>query len=278
VTIDLVPVWANRVGAGVHNLRTLARLAVSEETPPIATKAPVRPTAVRGCRVLHYQKEATMSEPTEVWGVDLCRELVAFSFPARAWRNALLLARQFGWDPMGPEPREALNQGVTLARGTELGAPLMEAIRQGTIASTNRFELSRRAPPGLWWPTRVWRSLLHPTPSREERTPTVLLGGWEAAGPAADYGRGEGRLAKAADVAALADALRRALPEIPERDPLRYKGLIVPLLGSRAPLATWGYELAPGTTVTPADEFGGPRKRILRGFIRFCELGRFEIW
>jgi hypothetical protein len=76
----------------------------------------------------------------------------------------------------------------------------------------------------------------------------------------------------------LAEALKRALPEIPDRDPLRDKGLIVPLLRSQAPLATWGCELASRTTVTPADEFGGPRKRILRGYIRFCELGSFEIW
>jgi hypothetical protein len=66
------------------------------------------------------------------------------------------------------------------------------------------------------------------------------------------------------DTRAMADALERALPDIPDHDALSEK-----VLASRAddPLALWGRPAAPEVTITAMEEFSGRNKRQLMSLI-----------
>jgi hypothetical protein len=72
------------------------------------------------------------------------------------------------------------------------------------------------------------------------------------------------------DARSLADALERALADVPDHDALGHKTFLHPALpGVRL--------VAAGTPVNPYEWFGG-KKDLLRDFIAFCRQGGFELW
>jgi hypothetical protein len=85
------------------------------------------------------------------------------------------------------------------------------------------------------------------------------------------YHENSGRRVTAEDALALADALERALPDVPSHDALAHKTVEI----SGAP----GERFVPvGTPVTAFEWFSGPNKPSLEPFIAFCRQGSFEIW
>jgi hypothetical protein len=85
------------------------------------------------------------------------------------------------------------------------------------------------------------------------------------------YHENSGRRVTGEDALALADALERALPDVPSHDALEHKLVEVP----GAP----GEGFVPvGTPVTAFEWFSGPNKPFLESFIAFCRQGGFQIW
>ena len=76
------------------------------------------------------------------------------------------------------------------------------------------------------------------------------------------------------DARAMADALERTLPDIPEHDALSDKVLA---RGGDEPLALWGQPARPGVTITPMEEFSGRNKPYLISLISHLREGG-EIW
>lgn len=72
------------------------------------------------------------------------------------------------------------------------------------------------------------------------------------------------------DARALADALERALPDVPDHDAMEHKTYRHPgMPGVRLVNVT--------TPVSPFEWFGG-KHELLRDFIGYCRQGGFEIW
>jgi len=105
--------------------------------------------------------------------------------------------------------------------------------------------------------------------------------GWEPAGTvlaqepdwSGGYGTNDGQTVPAADAGQLADALERALPDIPDHDALEHKAKVVDLpdLGPTRVLDAQ-------EKVSPIELFSGDSKEYLRRFIRYCRAGSFQIW
>src|SRR5262249_52232156 len=81
----------------------------------------------------------------------------------------------------------------------------------------------------------------------------------------------DGQRVTAEDARALADALERALPDIPDHDAMPHK--------------TFEHPSEPGVRLvaldpraSPYEWFSGDKKRLVRQFIDFCRQGGFEIW
>ncbi len=89
------------------------------------------------------------------------------------------------------------------------------------------------------------------------------------------------------DAAALAEALERSLPDLPDHDALEHKAVDVPVLPADVPRLRAAGLLAPGETsfkalndlenVTPVEFFSGPRKQDVLDFIAYCRAGEFCI-
>lgn len=78
------------------------------------------------------------------------------------------------------------------------------------------------------------------------------------------------------DARALADALERALPDVPDHDAIAHKVLSVidtPGLGVPPQLRM----LNPRARLNPFEYFSGTNKARLRRFIAFCRAGGFRI-
>ena len=76
------------------------------------------------------------------------------------------------------------------------------------------------------------------------------------------------------DARAMADALERALPDIPDHDALSDK-VLAP--GGDDPLALWGRPARTGVTITAMEEFSGPNKPYPRALVTHLREGG-EIW
>ena len=105
--------------------------------------------------------------------------------------------------------------------------------------------------------------------------------GWEPAGTIFEddpdwqghYDTNEGQLVTAVDAARLADALERALPDIPDHDALEHKTREVDLPGLGPTRLIDARE-----NLSPIELFSGDRKEQLRKFILYCRAGSFQIW
>ncbi len=85
------------------------------------------------------------------------------------------------------------------------------------------------------------------------------------------YQYNDGCRVSAEDAHQLADALERALPDIPNHDAMEHKTI---QFGSDPA----DRAIPCGTEYTPAEYFSGTGKAMLRDFIEFCRQGGFEIW
>jgi hypothetical protein len=81
----------------------------------------------------------------------------------------------------------------------------------------------------------------------------------------------DGNRVTAEDAAALADALERALPDLPQHDALGHKSFEHP--------SEPGVRLIRSDTpVNPFEWFSGKNKKRVEEFIAYCRKGGFEIW
>ncbi len=105
--------------------------------------------------------------------------------------------------------------------------------------------------------------------------------GWEPAGTvlerapgwAGRYDTNDGQTVTAVDAGRLADALERALPDIPDHDALEHKAKVVDLPGLGPTRLIDAQE-----NVSPVELFSGSNKEYLRRFISYCRAGSFQIW
>jgi hypothetical protein len=94
------------------------------------------------------------------------------------------------------------------------------------------------------------------------------------------YVVGNGRRVSAEDANNLADALERALPDIPDHDAAAHKPRAYPM---PAAMARMLHDLPdddlpdPSQYVNAVEWFSGPRKRVLRDLIAFCRTGGFSV-
>jgi hypothetical protein len=71
------------------------------------------------------------------------------------------------------------------------------------------------------------------------------------------------------DAHALADALERALADLPDHDALTGKAAVT-RGGKDNPYPVWALQAAPGIVLSPVEAFSGANKTLLRGFIEHC--------
>ena len=105
--------------------------------------------------------------------------------------------------------------------------------------------------------------------------------GWEPTGTILEddpdwqghYDTNDGQLVTAVDAGRLADALERALPDIPNHDALEHKtrGVDLPGLGPTRLIDAREH-------LSSVELFSGDRKEQLRKFILYCRAGSFQIW
>jgi hypothetical protein len=129
------------------------------------------------------------------------------------------------------------------------------------------------------WGVAEWPALLRLAdrfgwePQGPEPWPgTALLPGWE-------YLVNDGQHVRATDARNLADALERALADIPDHDALADIKRTLREWPDPDGVGVWrvvAYSADPGSRGTLA-RFSGPRKDDVRAFIAFCRLGGFTI-
>lgn len=134
------------------------------------------------------------------------------------------------------------------------------------------IECCRTGEAGVWWEQWRWPKLLRLAEAHSWRP----QGTSQPPEEQADYpgGRWDGnylsndcQTVAAEDAAALADALERALPHVPDHDAL-----------ARYALPSGGIEITPNHPPAPdADWFSGGNKPLLREFIEFCRRAAFRI-
>ena len=87
-----------------------------------------------------------------------------------------------------------------------------------------------------------------------------------------NYFLNDGQTVTAEDAGNLADALERALADIPNHDAAGHKTTKV---------KTWTgvvQTVLPGAKISPLEALSGPHKSSVREFIAFCRQGSFEVW
>jgi len=165
-----------------------------------------------------------------------------------SWKMLLALALRYGWKPAGaqePDEEDDLNEEEAFDE------------EECLELSGQPFELPK----------------LDPDDPRaqviKQAVQTVLL---HSDDPVIDsYFHNVGFRVTTEDARALADALERALPDVPNHDALKLKAVTI----AGAP----GERFLPVDTPVNAFEwFGGQNKRHLLDFIAFCRQGEFKIW
>jgi hypothetical protein len=155
-------------------------------------------------------------------------------FTHQAWMMLLDLAVQHGWHPAGTLEREREEEPDDEEAAVELDASEYEVPRDNPVAEA----LASLFPSG-----------------------DPVLG---------TYFFNDGRRVTPADARALAEALKRALPDVPDHDAMKDKTFEHPSMP--------GVRLVDARTpVNPFEWFSG-KKKVLRSFIAFCRRGGFEIW
>jgi hypothetical protein len=159
-------------------------------------------------------------------------------FSTWAWKVLIDLARRYGWQPAGA--REPFSKDSVQSGGdfVELSEEQLEA-----------YEIPAGHPVA-----GAVKSLF------VESGDLVLD----------SYFRNAGFRVTAGDARALADALERALPDIPDHDGLGHKAVTLP--------TSPGENFLPlDTPASPYEVFSGQNKARLRRFIGFCRRGGFAI-
>jgi hypothetical protein len=95
------------------------------------------------------------------------------------------------------------------------------------------------------------------------------------------YGTNDFQVVSAQDAAALADALERALPDLPKYNALEHKGRDVssfpPELCDQLRALGVSQLIPADADINPFERFSGRGRDYLRGFIAFCRAGAFNI-
>src|SRR5262245_53541873 len=173
-----------------------------------------------------------------------------------AWKLLIDLARRNGWEPAGTEPPAP---GAWPEEEDEPGEPEGESEAEGEEGepedSEGGAEVVRLTPEELeayrvQQDNPILQAILSFFPPPGDR----LL---------SSYFSNDGRRVTADDARALADALERGLPDIPDHDALAHKTVEIPQEpGERF--------IRLGTPVSPEEGFSGRHKARLREFIAFC--------
>jgi hypothetical protein len=161
------------------------------------------------------------------------------SFTLRGWRSLIQLALTYGWKPRGAiEPAE---EGES-----DAAVPVL----QFTVEELDQY----RVPPD--------DPLAGAAKALSSHSGNPVLD---------SYFNNAGFRVTPEDARALADALERALPDIPRHEALENK--TVTMAGGP------GVRFLPiGTPVNPFEWFSGENRAHLQAFIGFCREGGFEIW
>jgi hypothetical protein len=154
----------------------------------------------------------------------------------QAWSMLLRLARHAGWVPAGPLP------------------------------PTNHDDADENNP------IRELPGEAYEIDDEQGRVIAEVIKSWIPDDPLLrSYLSNEGKRVAAEDAAALAEALERALPDLPAHDALIDKTVQHPQLpGDRFVMV--------GTAVNPFEWFSGDKRQTVKDFIAFCRQGGFEIW
>jgi hypothetical protein len=166
------------------------------------------------------------------------------TFNHPGWKMLIDLALRYGWKPAGaqePDPRGRPGED--------------DVFDEGDLVNQSRQPLAACEVPADHPLGQAVRSLFIPSE-----------------GPVLDsYFDNAGFRVTAGDARALAEALERALPDVPCHDALAHK--TVEVAGAQ------GERFVPfGTPVSPFEWFGGENRAHLEAFIKFCRQGQFEIW
>ena len=173
--------------------------------------------------------------------MELIGEQGEVGFTNVGWELLIDLALQSGWEPAGAQEPD----------------DLAEPIGEGEGESRERSE-AELAPDKI--------------PSDHPLVGALRRSMFKSADPVIEsYFQNAGFVVTAEDAQTLADALERALPDLPNHDALEHKA--VELRSAPGELA-----LPLGTPVNPFEWFSGKNKEHLKTFIAFCRQGGFEIW
>jgi hypothetical protein len=160
-----------------------------------------------------------------------------------AWKMLIDLALRYGWKPAGAQKLEMKDDPAEEQESSEGGL-------------------------GKLWPLPVNVPGAPVDKGLAQAVKSVLF---QSNDPVVDsYFKNAGFRVTAQDAWALAEALERALPDVPNHDALAGKTVELPV----AP----GERFLPlGTPVNPFEWFSGENRRHLVGFIAFCWQGGFDI-
>jgi hypothetical protein len=174
-------------------------------------------------------------------------------FNNNAWNQLLEMALQHGWQPAGvlkPERTDFEDEDEGFEDEPEDLEGEAEDEEDEESAGLPAEEVPADHPLA-----RLIKSLF-------PHSKDPLLGG---------YFVNDGQRVTAEDVGALADALERALPDIPDHDAMAHKTFEHP--------SEPGVRLVPiDTPTSPYEWFSGDKKGLVRQFIAYCRRGGFEIW
>jgi hypothetical protein len=169
-------------------------------------------------------------------------------FNDQSWKKLLELALRYGWKPAGaqePDEEDDLNEEEAFDE---------EECLQLSVQPMKQSELDPDDPLA-----QAIKQAVQPVPLHSDD-------------PVIDsYFHNAGFRVTTEDARALANALERSLPDVPNHDALKHKAVTI----AGAP----GERFLPVDTPVNAFEwFGGQNKRHLLDFIAFCRQGEFIIW
>jgi hypothetical protein len=192
-------------------------------------------------------------------------------FNNHTWSQLLEMALQHGWKPAGvipPEPRDIEQELEEDEDGpADFEGELEED--EEDLAEEDEGAEDEEEGPADSGPEEVTAAELPADHPLARFIKSLFPSGGDPL--LRGYFVNDGQRVSAEDARNLADALERALPDIPDHDALIHKTFEHP--GSPGMRL-----LALDTPASPYEWFSGDKKRYVREFIAYCRQGGFEIW